>query len=691
MSEPPLPQLSRSAHIPPPFPLPFPPPSPLDPHPTLCTLFHLTPSLLHHLPSLTSLSLKLPIALSPHVYSHHVSPPTDTSQRPASSAGQLSSPSPYPFHCLSSLASLRLDLVPCREKEVRDVLRRVETIGTDQACSAAVATDPQQQQQQQQQNSRYLRHQDHVHHQQQQQQQHLHHEQQQLLLLRPDIFSGLHHSLLSLHLSSPLPLVPPPSLHSLSRLTTLVWHTPMLRPRTPSAATGRGGDGGARRSHSSSSSAGGGSGVFLGSGVSVGRGASIGGSGIIHINRASDSGGNGGEEGEDSSEFAWLNDRQQEGDGAPRLSLHSLLLSFPHLSHILLHDCPLVPPSLLLLSPHLTTLHLPLASSDPDQVIPHLSSLSSLSLGSLAVLQDCPPFPPSLLSLSICSTRLPSNESAATHTNTSSIIHARLYFPPTRSSFPYSSSSPSPLVLLSPHTWHLPNLCRLSMEGVALARHIPDHVCLFPNLRVLKLQRIGGRFGFTSKQGLGKLPNLTHFLGAHNRSHNKLLSLCPNILFIKAHKPAEYVTLTVLQSLRTLVIDHYHIQSCYLWSLSRFSSLHTLRITNLQVQPRGRPGRMTCPPSLTSLQLVNFQDRELPGALLQFSNIKRLDLIDCWKLEVLPVFLTRFENLIGLNIEGCVPNLPGHHDVGRFLQGKLCSNGELTRLGGIGPDMNDDW
>ncbi|CAI7900731.1 unnamed protein product, partial [Closterium sp. NIES-53] len=250
-------------------------------------IFHLPPSLLLHLPSLTSLSLTLPVVLSPHPHPQYTSPSTRPVQHLPFSAEQLTVPaaalsvsaalrvpqtlrlpaalcSPGPFQNLSSLTCLRLDLVPCPEAAVSEALTRLQSSPSDQ--HPPVEQEQQQQQQQQQQ----------YHHQRQHQQQ-----QQQLLVLPPDIFTGLHHSLRSLHLSSSLPIVPPPSLHALLHLTSLCLHSPVLTANPPLAAAAGGRDGVMETArfgrNGTGARAGAGAAVSVGTGVSIGRDVVIGG------------------------------------------------------------------------------------------------------------------------------------------------------------------------------------------------------------------------------------------------------------------------------------------------------------------------------------------------------------------------------------------------------------------------------
>ncbi|CAI5947910.1 unnamed protein product [Closterium sp. NIES-64] len=283
--------------------------------------------------------------------------------------------------------------------------------------------------------------------------------------------------------------------------------------------------------------------------------------------------------------------------------------------------------------PLLAHLVLPWAQSDPARVVPSLSALRELEIGTGALRIEPQVEAATAGRAGQAGQGAPGAATAESTPNppTSNTLYAYALSEPCQPTATFAA----PPVLLPPsltslrllHTDHRPlhlpalacsSLRRLSFSfNVELAARVPPHACFFPNLQFLELFRVEGSFGWGNGQWLGAMPSLTHFISrCPKRNHSYLLHrLAPSLKFLHLEDPSPKVPLVVLPSLTSLTIDKYCDVSALLSSLAAFSALHTLRFncfSQVAADRKLSPGRVGRPPALRVLQFRFAQIHALP-------------------------------------------------------------------------------
>ncbi|CAI5527262.1 unnamed protein product [Closterium sp. Naga37s-1] len=278
--------------------------------------------------------------------------------------------------------------------------------------------------------------------------------------------------------------------------------------------------------------------------------------------------------------------------------------------------------------PLLAHLVLPWAQSDPARVVPSLSALRELEIGTGALRIE-PQVEAATAGQAEQAGQGAERAESTSNPATSIIVHALsepcqptatvaalpLMLPPSLTSLRLLHTDHRPLHLPA---LACPSLRRLSFSfNVELAARVPPHACFFPNLQFLELFRVEGSFGWGNGQWLGAMPSLTHFISrCPKRNHSYLLHrLAPSLKFLHLEDPSPKVPLVVLPSLTSLTIDKYCDVSALLSSLAAFSALHTLRFncfSQVAADRKLSPGRVGRPPALRVLQFRFSQIHALP-------------------------------------------------------------------------------
>ncbi|CAI5469968.1 unnamed protein product [Closterium sp. Yama58-4] len=194
---------------------------------------------------------------------------------------------------------------------------------------------------------------------------------------------------------------------------------------------------------------------------------------------------------------------------------------------------------------------------------------------------------------------------------------------------------------------------------------------VFPKLKVLQLL---GNSGPSSYIEMSLFPALEHvaLAGSRHVAWKVESGFSANLRFLHLDraKLSGYDSdrhLTQLTALTTLVVDNADCRD-FLACLSCFSSLHTLRLSNI-TRGLSEP-YLTCPPHLATLQICRCDLPHLPSSLLKFSHLTRLDLLHWRRLHSLPPFLSAFTSLLHFKVtcDGPMPHVPPCLE--EFLQGK---------------------
>ncbi|CAI5498156.1 unnamed protein product, partial [Closterium sp. Naga37s-1] len=193
---------------------------------------------------------------------------------------------------------------------------------------------------------------------------------------------------------------------------------------------------------------------------------------------------------------------------------------------------------------------------------------------------------------------------------------------------------------------------------------------VFHKLKVLQLVTSGP----TSNVDMSLFPALEHMALAGSRyvSWKVESGFSANLRFLHLDcaKMSGYDSdphLTQLTALTTLVVDNADCRD-FLACLSCFSSLHTLRLSNI-TRGCSQP-YLTCPPLLATLQICRCDLPHLPSSLVKFSRLTRLDLLHWRRLHSLPPFLSAFTSLrhFRLSCDGPIPHVPA--DLRDSLRGR---------------------
>ncbi|CAI5488439.1 unnamed protein product [Closterium sp. Naga37s-1] len=182
------------------------------------------------------------------------------------------------------------------------------------------------------------------------------------------------------------------------------------------------------------------------------------------------------------------------------------------------------------------------------------------------------------------------------------------------------------------------------MEGSV---HVVD-LSNLPQLRVLKLNRVGVRWGAAVNRRLWCQEQLEHV----NRLELELdeleqlgqLKLLEQLEMRLGSGDAELpIPLVSLPRLRTLLIEAPGLSSLPENMAAALPELRQLEL--LSWSPEELPGSIMELPSLTSLEIHAPHLTSLPQSIVSLSRLRKLQLAHCEALERLPEFLTQLERL----------------------------------------------
>eukprot|EP00475_Leptophrys_vorax_P045681 TRINITY_DN9574_c0_g1_i7.p1 TRINITY_DN9574_c0_g1~~TRINITY_DN9574_c0_g1_i7.p1 ORF type:complete len:473 (+),score=-24.89 TRINITY_DN9574_c0_g1_i7:191-1420(+) len=335
---------------------------------------------------------------------------------------------------------------------------------------------------------------------------------------------------------------------------------------------------------------------------------------------------------------AW--EQAEEHANEPRLAqlqrLTSLTLTGKHWA--------MVPPPSLRHLPRLTRLHMPRASASLRVGAPGDGGVQECGLRLLTALQDLDICAPDVEDWGAFGQR--STEGNEGVIGASSKLLLR---PGIRSLILRGSGSRFPIL-----PWASPSLLQLKLTNVLVGGPKPSQQdCLFPKLELLHLDYL------CAPVSLGALPSLTHWVDSSRQTLTPI-EPCPNLEFLHVHSPCPDRPMPTLPRLSTLILDYQYADSLALTSLSSFSALRVLRISNFRFSESWFSA-LTCPPRLKTLEIWSSPFAALPPVFENFSRVRCLRIMHCKNLTSLPCYLSTFSCLQELTVRGCVgkPHLPG--------------------------------